>query len=96
VIALHEHPEGFVLPIRAQPNARKAVVLGEYNGALKVAITAPPADGKANAAIVELLREFFGLRRSQVELIGGLTARNKSILLRGVSREQIAQILATL
>jgi uncharacterized protein (TIGR00251 family) len=87
MIALRLHPEGVVLPIRAQPGARKAGLLGEYNGALKVAVTAPPEDGKANDAIVELLRRTFKLKRSQVELIAGAKSREKKVLLKGLSLE---------
>ncbi len=46
--------------MRAEPGARKAGVQGEQNGALKVAVTAPPEDGRANQALVEVLREALG------------------------------------
>ena len=46
MIALEDHAEGFVVPVRAQPGARKTAVLGEQGGALKVAVTAPPEDGR--------------------------------------------------
>jgi uncharacterized protein YggU (UPF0235/DUF167 family) len=57
VIKFGDHAEGCVLPVRAQPGARKAGVLGEQAGALKVAVTAPPEDGRANRALVEVLAE---------------------------------------
>jgi hypothetical protein len=82
VIQLTDHAEGCVLPVRAQPNAKRAGVVGEQNGALKVAVTAPPEDGRANAALVEALREALGLKRSQVELIAGATSRDKRFLIR--------------
>jgi len=90
LIALREHPEGVILPIRVQPGARKTALVGEHGGALKLAVTAPPEDGRANAALVDLVRELLGLKRSQVELIGGATSRNKSILIRGMPADQIA------
>jgi uncharacterized protein len=89
VIAITEHAEGWVLPVRAQPGARRAGVQGEQNGALKVAVTAPPEDGRANAALVEVLREALGLKRSQVELLSGATSREKKFLIRGVTREEL-------
>src|SRR5437764_4799274 len=85
MIVITEHPEGCVLPVRAQPGARKAGVLGEQAGALKVAVTAPPEDGRANKALVEALRELLELKRSQIELLSGQTSRDKRFLLRGVS-----------
>jgi uncharacterized protein (TIGR00251 family) len=90
VIELVDHPDGVLLPVRAQPGARKAGVLGEHAGALKLGVTAPPQDGRANEAVVALVRELLGLKRSQVELIAGLKDRNKKLLVRGVPREELA------
>jgi uncharacterized protein (TIGR00251 family) len=93
MIALADHAEGVVLPVRAQPGARHAGVQGEQNGALKVAVQAPPQDGRANEALAELLREALGLKRSQVELLGGQTARDKRFLIRGVARAELEKRL---
>jgi uncharacterized protein (TIGR00251 family) len=94
VIAITEHVEGCVLPVRAQPGARKNTVLGEQAGALKVAVTAPPEAGRANQALVEVLRDALGLKRSQLELIAGPTSRDKRFLVRGVTKEQLAAKVA--
>jgi uncharacterized protein (TIGR00251 family) len=67
--------------------------VGEHGGALKVSVTAPPEDGRANEAITSLLREWLGLKRSQVELIAGATSRNKQFLIRGVSMEELTALL---
>jgi uncharacterized protein (TIGR00251 family) len=77
--------------VRAQPGARKAGVLGEQAGALKVAVTAPPQDGRANKALLEVLREVLGLKRSQVELLGGETSRDKRFLIRGLSPAEVTR-----
>jgi uncharacterized protein (TIGR00251 family) len=96
MLTLTEHAEGLVLPVRAQPGARKAGILGEQAGALKVAVTAPPEDGRANKALTEALRENLGLKRSQVELLGGASSRDKRFLIRGLSRADLAARLAAL
>jgi uncharacterized protein (TIGR00251 family) len=96
VIHLTEHAEGCVLPVRAQPGARKTAVLGEQAGALKVAVTAPPEQGRANKALAEALREALGLRRSQVELLAGATSRDKRFLIRGLSPADLQARLAAL
>ncbi|MFO0876521.1 MAG: DUF167 domain-containing protein [Gemmataceae bacterium] len=93
MIAITDHAEGCVLAVRAQPGARRAGLQGEQNGALKVAVTAPPEDGRANAALVEVLRDELGLKRSQVELLAGQTARDKRFLIRGVSADQLRDTL---
>jgi len=94
MIALRERTDGVVVPIRLQPGARKTGVIGEHAGALKVAVIAPPENGRANAALVELLRDLFQVQRSQIELISGGASRNKSVLLREAHAERIAQRLA--
>jgi uncharacterized protein (TIGR00251 family) len=96
VIAVSEHAEGCVLPVRAQPGARKAGILGERAGALKVAVTAPQEDGRANRALLEVLRELLGLKRSQLELVGGDTSRDKRFLVRGLRKGELERRLATL
>jgi uncharacterized protein (TIGR00251 family) len=96
MIPLTDHAEGVVLPVRAQPGARRAGVQGEQNGALKVAVNAPAQDGRANEALVEVLRETLGLKRSQVELLSGATGRAKRFLVRGLTRAELERRLAAL
>ena len=92
MIELIDHADGVLVPVRAQPSARKAGLLGERAGALRLAVTAPPEDGRANAAIVELLRELLGLKRSQVELHSGATSRDKKLLVRAGRAEVAARV----
>lgn len=96
MIALSDHPEGVLLPVRAQPGARKAGVLGEQAGSLKVAVTAPPQEGRANQALLEVLREALDLKRSQIELASGETSREKKFLVRGLTREELSSRIARL
>ena len=94
MIAITEHAAGFILSVRAQPGARKAGVLGIHAGALKIAVTAPPQDGRANKALIELLAETLDLRRSQVHLLSGETRRDKRFLIQGVSQALLKKKLA--
>jgi uncharacterized protein (TIGR00251 family) len=96
VIAITEHAEGSVLPVRAQPGARRVGVQGEQAGALKVAVNAPAQDGRANLALVEALRDAFGLKRAQVELLSGATSRDKKFLIRGMTRAELTRRVAEL
>jgi uncharacterized protein (TIGR00251 family) len=96
VIAIADHAEGCVLPVRAQPGARKSAVLGEQGVALKVAVTAPPEDGRANKALIEALRDLLDLKRSQVELLSGPTSRDKKFLIRGLTKSELQSRLAPL
>ncbi len=96
MIAVTDHAEGCVLPVRAQPGARRAGVQGEQAGALKVAVTAPPEDGRANQALVGELRKALKVRRSQVELIAGHTSRDQRFLIRGLTRAELETRLLAL
>ena len=89
-ITITPHPEGATLALRVQPKAKRNAILGEQAGALKVSVTAPPEDGRANEAVLALLREELELQRSQVALVSGQTNRNKVVLVRGVTPAQLA------
>jgi uncharacterized protein (TIGR00251 family) len=84
-ITVTAQKNGATIAVRAQPGAKKTGVVGVWNGMLKVAVSAPPEDGRANAALVEVLREFFRLPRSRVELLSGASNRNKVFLLHGLT-----------
>jgi uncharacterized protein (TIGR00251 family) len=96
MIAITEHGDGCILPVRAQPGARRSGVVGEQAGALKVAVTAPPEDGRANQALLEVLRDALHLKRSQEELIGGETSRDKRFLIRGLPKGELEGRVAVL
>jgi uncharacterized protein (TIGR00251 family) len=89
VIAITENAQGCILPVRAQPGARRNAVVGEHAGALKVAVTAPPQDGRANQAIAEVLQETLQVKRAQVELLRGRASRAKAFLIRGLTKLEL-------
>ena len=91
MIAITEQADGCILPVRAQPGSRRAGLISEQAGALKVAVTAAPEQGKANKAIAEVLRQALGLKRSQIELVSGATSREKRFFLRGIGKEELAR-----
>jgi uncharacterized protein len=90
MLALEPHPEGTILPVRAQPGARRNEIRGEQDGRLKVCVTQSPERGKANKAVVELLSKSLGLKKSRIELIAGETSHQKRFLIRGVKPEELA------
>ncbi len=96
MLDLQTHSDGAILPVRAQPGARRNEVRGIQDGAVKVCVTQAPEKGKANKAIVEVLARWLGLRRSQIELISGETASHKKFLIREVSPEELSERIKTL
>ena len=93
MIELEPHAEGVVLPVRAQPGAKRNEIRGEQDGMLKVSVTQIAEKGKANKALVEVLAKGLGLRRSQFVLLSGETSSHKRFLVRGVTREQLAEVI---
>jgi len=70
---------GCKLILFIQPKASKNEIIGPHNGALKIKITAPPVDGKANAELVEFLSEVLKIPKRRIEILKGETGRNKSV-----------------
>lgn len=95
---LRSAADGVTLAVRAQPGAKKTAITGVYgDGAaaqLKIAVQAPPVEGRANSALITFLALTFGLARNKVEMVSGELSRSKVFLLRGVTAEQIRVKLA--
>lgn len=94
MIELTPSKEGVLLNVHAQPGARRNGLLGERAGALRVAVTAAPDKGKANAAILDVLADALGLRPSAIALVSGETSRHKRILLAGITSEEAGRRIA--
>ena len=95
---LRQQAEGITLAVRAQPGAKKTAIVGTYGeGATaqcKIAVHAPPVEGRANAALSEFLAETFGIARNAVILTSGASSRSKVFLLRGIGKTQAESVLA--
>jgi uncharacterized protein (TIGR00251 family) len=89
MIVLEVHRDGTILPVRAQPGARRNEIRGEQDGALKVSVTQAPEKGKANKALIEVLSKALALKKSQMELLSGETSHQKRFLVRGVSPDEL-------
>ncbi len=81
-------PDGLEVQLRVTPNASRdsigeIVADAQGNGALKLAVTAVPEKGKANAAVIKLLAKSWRLRKTDCQVIRGQTERNKTLLIRG-------------
>jgi uncharacterized protein (TIGR00251 family) len=82
---------GIRLRLKVQPKARREAVVGwtpDPDGvALKLAVGAPPEDGKANAAVIALLAETLGVAKSAISVVSGATDRRKLVEIRGDETE---------
>jgi uncharacterized protein (TIGR00251 family) len=92
-LQLRETPDGVVLPVQAQPGARRNALVGLHGGRLKVAVTQVAEKGKANQALTRLIADELGLSKSQVSLIAGETTARKDFLVVGVSHEALRTLI---
>ncbi|KYG69323.1 hypothetical protein AZI87_09020 [Bdellovibrio bacteriovorus] len=84
---------GVRLHLFIQPKSSKNEVVGPHNGELKIKITAPPVDGKANEELIEFLSDYFDIPKRQVVLVKGDTGRHKTIDLIGVEEKTARELL---
>ena len=82
------------MDILVQPRASRVAVGGVHDGRLRVAVTAPPVDGEANAAVLEALAAAFGIGKRAVAIVRGETGRRKTVRLDGVNAARVRQVAA--
>jgi uncharacterized protein (TIGR00251 family) len=89
MIRIHDTPTGATFAVKVQPRARKNAITGELGDVLKIALTAPPVDGKANAACIEFFANLLKLPRSSITIASGQSSRNKVIRVAGLSADEL-------
>jgi len=87
--SIHESPAGVTFAVKVHPRAKKNAITGELGDALKVSLTAPPIDGRANEACIEFFARLLEVPRSSVTIASGQTSRQKVIRVTGLSAEEI-------
>jgi uncharacterized protein len=80
--------------VRVQPRASRSEIVGEQQGALRVRLAAPPVDGAANDALVELLAHLLNIRKRDIRIVTGTTSKRKVIEAEGVTPEQVLALRA--
>jgi uncharacterized protein (TIGR00251 family) len=89
--------DGVTLAVRAQPGAKKTAIVGVYGegvtAQLKIAVQAPPIEGRANEALVHFLAAAVAIPRARVELVSGELSRSKVFLLRGVTEQRVKVLI---
>lgn len=89
-----ERPGAVRFAVRVQPRASRSEIVGEHGGALRVRLGAPPVDGAANEALVELLAKALGVPRRAVRVVSGLTSRGKTVEVDGVDADAVRRLVA--
>ncbi len=97
-IAVRETAQGASFLVRVAPRASRTAIVGVMgegeDAAVKIALQAPPVEGRANAALIEYLAELLGTARSAIAIAGGENARNKRVVVEGRSPMEVATAIA--
>ena len=91
--ALSAAENGVYISLHIQPGAKREAVAGLFGTSLKIALNAPPEDGKANAALLRFLAGKLGVPKRQIELCSGASSRDKRVFVSGLTIEQVKKLL---
>ena len=94
MIPIRESSAGVSFAVKVHPRARKNAITGVIDGAVKLAITAPPVEGRANEAVIEFFADLFEIPLSSVTIASGQSNRNKVVRVSGVTAAQVQAFLA--
>ena len=94
---VRDTPEGGRFLVRVAPRASRTAITGVMGegsqAALKIALQAPPVEGRANAALIDFLADLLRASRSSIEIVGGEHGRNKSVVVRGRGATEVAALI---
>jgi uncharacterized protein len=93
MVPIRDTPHGATFNVKVHPRARKNALTGEVGDALKVSLTAPPVEGKANEACIKFLAEVLDVSRSSVTIAAGESSRQKTIRVQGLSAAEVERRL---
>jgi uncharacterized protein (TIGR00251 family) len=86
-------PDGCTLAVRIHPGARRNAITGIHAEALKISLTTPPVDGRANEALIAFLAEALHLPKARIALLTGATSRSKTLRIAGKSAAEVQAAL---
>ncbi|MDR2462402.1 MAG: DUF167 domain-containing protein [Verrucomicrobiales bacterium] len=96
MLTISDNQHGLTVSVHLTPRSSRDKILKIHDGALKIAIQAPPVDNAANDQLVRFLAKTFALPRRDVSIVSGHTGKRKTVTLGGITREQFLRILASL
>jgi uncharacterized protein len=88
-MVIRETTDGVTFAVKIHPRAKKNAITGELGDALKVSLTAPPLEGRANDACIEFFAKLLKVPRSSVTIASGASSRNKVIRVAGVTEQYV-------
>ena len=92
-LIVSENSDGCILKCWIQPRSSRNAVVGVHGNAIKIALTAPPVDGKANKELIKFLAKYFKLPKNSIQIIAGNSSRNKTIFMAGIDKDTIRKTI---
>lgn len=92
-VFLRPSKDGLILEVVVAPRAKRSKCVGIHGGYPKIALAAPPIEGRANEELVTFLKELLGLPGRDIEIVRGDASRRKAVLLRGIAAPRVLQVL---
>lgn len=89
---IRDEAGAIAIDILVQPRASRAKIGPVHDGRLKIAVTAPPVDGEANAAVIELFAKRLGIGKGAIEIVAGASGRRKTLRVTGVARTAVEEL----
>jgi uncharacterized protein (TIGR00251 family) len=93
MVMIREYDNGVSFAVRIHPRAKKNAITGEIGDVLKVSLTAPPVEGRANEACIEFFARLLRVPRGSVTIASGLNSRNKVLRVAGVTAAELRRLL---
>jgi uncharacterized protein len=93
MISIQDTPDGATFAVKVHPRARKNAITGELGDALKLSLTAPPVEGRANEACIEFFANLLEVPRSSVTIASGESNRRKIIRVAELSAAELRRRL---
>ena len=94
VIQYSEQDRGLTFAVRIVARASRSEIAGEYNGALRIRIAAPPVEGAANRELIRLLAKIFKLPQNAVEIVSGAASKSKIVHIAGADSARLEQLIS--
>jgi uncharacterized protein len=95
MFSIHDTPAGATFAVQLHPRARKNAITGELGDAIKLSLTAPPVEGRANEACIKFLANLLKVPRSSITIASGQSNRRKVIRVSGISADEVQKRLGT-
>lgn len=79
---------GVTLKVKVEPRSSRSEVVGPYGEGIKVKLTSPPVEGRANAELVEVLAKAYGVSKKDIEIVSGQSSKNKIVRIAGIREDK--------